>query len=640
MNYLAVSLSFVDSELSMQYADEAMNLAKEVNYEEGMAAVYRSFGYINYFKGNFADALSNHFESVRIYEKLDKKNIVATMYYSIAVIHFYASNYEKALEYGYIALDKYRERLEGGGTVGSVRDTINVIGGLELTYCLSGKKEKSLELALKFLEVGKRNNFGSTEMMLYTFLVGNRFYSIGDTDSAKLYFEKALAYPDLNPSIEALKYRPLAGLGLLHYAAGEVDSAIFYLRTAFEWYDEKGFLFFAVEISSDLGYIYYKNNDLNNAEKYYQQSERIFNEWLIRNSWYRHDSLKYIVFWGSELYFPFVPKKIKEMMWRRSVQMYYGLYQINVANKKTGEALKYYIAYSNAKDTLNMLKQSRETIELQTKYESERKEGQIESLTQENAFHEFKLKQSGYFLFGLGSLVILVIVLAIILIRQNKLREQQKNLLLQQKLFRSQMNPHFLFNSLSSIHNYIIHEESVKAGQYLSKFSKLVRNILDSSFEEYITLEKEISTIKNYLELQKVRYGKKFDYSIDIDEGIDTESMKIPPMLAQPIIENSIEHGIKHKETSGVIHIRFKLRDSMIIFEVEDDGIGRKKAMETILKQDKDHKSLATTITLERIQVLNKKSKNKISMQILDLKNEKDEPAGTRVTFEIPVLFS
>jgi len=220
-------------------------------------------------------------------------------------------------------------------------------------------------------------------------------------------------------------------------------------------------------------------------------------------------------------------------------------------------------------------------------------------------------------------------------IKSDRFENDQQMLVLQQRLFRSQMNPHFIFNSLSSIHNYIIHEESAKAGQYLTKFSKLVRNILDCSVEEYIPLEDEISTIKNYLELQKVRYGKKLKYSIDIDEAIDTESMKIPPMLAQPIIENSIEHGIKHKESSGEIHILFKLRDSMIIFEVEDNGIGRKRAMEIMLELDKDHISLATAITRERIQVLNKKLKKKISLKILDLKNESDEP-----TFEIPVIFS
>jgi len=108
-------------------------------------------------------------------------------------------------------------------------------------------------------------------------------------------------------------------------------------------------------------------------------------------------------------------------------------------------------------------------------------------------------------------------------------------------------------------------------------------------------------------------------------------------MLAQPIIENSIEHGIKHKESKGSIHIRFKLNDNLLLFEVEDDGIGRQKAMEMMMQQERDHKSIATSITMERIRILNKKLKHPITMNIVDLTDENNKPVGTKVTFEIPV---
>jgi sensor histidine kinase YesM len=110
-------------------------------------------------------------------------------------------------------------------------------------------------------------------------------------------------------------------------------------------------------------------------------------------------------------------------------------------------------------------------------------------------------------------------------------------------------------------------------------------------------------------------------------------------MLVQPFIENSIEHGFKHKKGKGNLHISFVLNDEHIRLEVEDDGIGRDKAQEILFKQNKDHRSMATTITLERIQVLNKKLKKKITLDIQDLKNDNDEPIGTKVTFEIPAVF-
>jgi len=122
-----------------------------------------------------------------------------------------------------------------------------------------------------------------------------------------------------------------------------------------------------------------------------------------------------------------------------------------------------------------------------------------------------------------------------------------------------------------------------------------------------------------------------------MDDNIDPENTLVPPMLAQPFIENAIEHGIKQKDSKGNIQVRFKLYEQALIYEVEDNGIGREKAQEILKKQNKDHKSLATTITQERIKVLNKKLKHKIKLEIIDLKNDQGEATGTRVIFEIPL---
>jgi len=636
LNNLAVSLSFVDYDLSMQYAKEAMNLAKELDYEAGISAAYRNHGQIYVYQGNYPQALNNYLEALAIYENLEKKRTAGWVCYEIGKIHYFANNYEKAIEYGYIALDKFRERTDDGTTVGNARDTIYVYAALAEIYAMMGIRDISLEFELKVLDFMKKNNYRNIELMLATFFVATQFYRIGELDNAKVYFFKALAYPDEDQNMKTLKYRNITNLGLLYYDAGEIDSALYYLKTAFEFYDQKGFLYWALVTSRQLGSIYYKNNELNSAEKYLKKSERIFNEMLTKDSWYRHDSLKHIANYGIELYFPVPPVRLKEMMWVHGRAMYKLLNLLNDVKKRTGWAYKYYIAYSNAKDTLYKLQRNRETIELQTRYESERKDQQIETLSLANELKESRLQQNRYFLFGSVGLFVLILMFGYILFRQNKLKADQQMLVLQQKLFRSQMNPHFLFNSLSSIHNYIIHEESAKAGQYILRFSKLVRHILDSSIEEHVMLDKEISNIENYLELQKIRFSDMFDFFIEVDEAIDPESTNIPPMLLQSFIENSIEHGFKHKETKGNISISFTLKNGIIVVDLEDDGIGREKAQEILFKENKDHKSLATYITRERIQVLNKKLKKKITLNILDLHDDKGESAGTRVTFEIP----
>jgi len=640
LNRLAISLSFIDYDLSTEYADSALTMAKELNYEHGVAAAYRNFGHINVYFGNFSFALSSYFESLSIYEKLNDKRTVAWLYYEIGKTHYFIRNYEKTLEYDSLALDKFREPGEGGGTVGNARDTINIYGSIALAYRIMGDYVQSLKYYLLIFNDNNRIHFDNTEFMLWNWSIGVSYFLLEEYDSARVYINKALSYQDENQHIEALKYRAITFLGFINRNEAKIDSTIYYFQLAYEWYNEQGFLIWALNASTDLGIIYYELNDLTNAGKYFKQSEKLFDEMLERDSWYRYDSMKHIATFGLELYFPLPLVQMKRMMWTYGNSMYYWLYRLNEEDLNFEEALKYHKACFDSYDTLSILQINSEAVELQTKFESIQKEKEIDFLAQENELKTYRLNQSRLLLFGLIGLVIIIIALAAIIIRMNRISHRENSLLLQQKLFRSQMNPHFLFNSLVSIQNFIVNQEPAKAGKYLSKFSKLVRNILDSSFEELVPIEEEIITIENYLGLQKVRFTDKFNYSIDVDESIDTETVMIPPMLAQPIIENSIEHGINHKKGSGNIYVRFKMKTNMIIFEVEDDGIGREKAQEILFRQDKDHKSIATAITHERIQLLNTKHKKKITLAIFDLKNDDGTPAGTKVVFEIPVLYN
>jgi tetratricopeptide (TPR) repeat protein len=637
LNKLVISLAFVDDDRWIQYADEAMNLAKELNYEEGMARAFRNWGHIHQYHGNYPQALINYFQALSLYEKLDNKNTIAWVFYDISKTHYFANNYEKAIEYGTIALNKFRERTEEGATVGNVRDTMSLYAGFAETYALKRMPARAIGFYLEVLDVMKQNDFAMAELVINTFTLGSCYFNLGEIDSAKKYFRKTIAYPDENLNIQALKYRAYMRLGNLHYSLGEVDTAIFYLQKALEFYNTKGFLFWAISASNTLGFIYYKNDDLNSAEKYLQISEGIFNEMMKRNSWHRHDSLKYIAAYGFELYFPVPVVRIKEFMWGSGRTMYSLLYQLSDAKNRIDKAYQYYIAYSNAKDTLYKLKRNRETVELQTRYESERKDQQIETLSLENELAESRLDQNRYFLIGSAGLFIIILMFVYTLFRQNRLKTNQRVIVLQQKLLRTQMNPHFIFNSLTSIQGFIVEKEPRTANKYLSRFAMLVRNILDSSAEEFAPLDKEISTIVNYLELQKMRYEEKFDYTVVVDETLETDTITIPPMLAQPFIENSIEHGFRHKDGKGNIIIRFDLFENRMRFEVVDDGIGREKAREILHKQDKDHRSMATDITRERIANLNKKRKKKITLEIFDLKDETGVGIGTKVVFEIPI---
>jgi hypothetical protein len=322
---------------------------------------------------------------------------------------------------------------------------------------------------------------------------------------------------------------------------------------------------------------------------------------------------------------------------QQRICMYDLCFKLALAEGETSGAIDFLRLYYQYSDSLYSQQQSRQFELLMTEAEAEKTEQKIRTLAQESELNRLRLTRARFIAAGVGAVAVVISLLVLLFFQRKRLMAEQKSISMEQRLLRAQMNPHFLFNSLASIQNYIINEESDKASLYLSRFSQLVRNILDNSVEEYVPLEKEVETIQNYLELQKVRYAGKFDYTIDIDTNIDADIAMIPPMLAQPFIENAIEHGIRHKAGPGQIDIRFQLEDGFIRFEVEDDGVGREKAQEIEATQGRKHRSMATSITVDRLEAINRKQKKKIRLEIEDLKDASGEACGTRVRFGIPV---
>jgi PAS domain S-box-containing protein len=223
-------------------------------------------------------------------------------------------------------------------------------------------------------------------------------------------------------------------------------------------------------------------------------------------------------------------------------------------------------------------------------------------------------------------------------ITENKLAHEQINSL-RQKVLRSQMNPHFIFNSLNAIQSYVLKNDSELAVKYLNSFAKLIRMILDSSRFDYISLKKEINILEYYLQLQQLRFGDRFSWSMDVDKKIDLDSILIPVMLAQPFIENAIEHGLQHLTTQGQVKISFVRASDSIIFKVSDNGIGR-EASKKLKKNNKNTtQSLSTQLFKERLFTLNKYSGRKITYDIIDVKDNDDNARGTLVIINLPIMY-
>ncbi|MFT3907917.1 MAG: histidine kinase [Ferruginibacter sp.] len=208
---------------------------------------------------------------------------------------------------------------------------------------------------------------------------------------------------------------------------------------------------------------------------------------------------------------------------------------------------------------------------------------------------------------------------------------------LEQQALKAQMNPHFIFNCLNSIQQYVIDKDILGANKFISGFSKLIRQTLDNSGKESITVAEEESFLRSYLELEKSRFEEKFDYNIHIDEHIQKDVDSLPPMLLQPYIENCIRHGIMHKSNGkGIIDIRFDLSGGKLACTVIDNGIGRLAANTYKRTQDFNYQSRGTDITWQRIKMINMNKDSDIILQTEDLTDLNNKPCGTKVTIVVP----
>jgi ligand-binding sensor domain-containing protein len=212
---------------------------------------------------------------------------------------------------------------------------------------------------------------------------------------------------------------------------------------------------------------------------------------------------------------------------------------------------------------------------------------------------------------------------------------------MEMKALRAQMNPHFIFNCLNSINRYIVRSDEKTASNYLTKFSKLIRLILDNSASETISLEKEMETLKLYIEMESLRFDHVFDYTIHIAEDIDAEQTEIPSMIIQPYIENAIWHGLLHKESGrGLLQVNiFMHSDNLLIAEVTDNGIGRIKAAEIRNSETLKRKSYGIQLSKERLLLINNILDMNADVRIVDLQDEYGQSLGTRAIIEIPLKY-
>ena len=217
---------------------------------------------------------------------------------------------------------------------------------------------------------------------------------------------------------------------------------------------------------------------------------------------------------------------------------------------------------------------------------------------------------------------------------EEKTKINQKLATFQMTAVRAQMNPHFVFNAISSIQHYILSNDTYNSYDYLAKFSHLIRNVLDNSQEEYISIEKEIITLSLYIELEKIRFKTPFEFILNVDDEIDEGETYIPTMVIQPFIENAIWHGLMPKQTDCKLELSIQQENETILITIKDNGVGRG----TVPKpKEKQHVSKAMSLMQQRMKALGVKNNALYTVEIIDLKDENNMPNGTEVRITIPL---
>ncbi|WP_147676131.1 tetratricopeptide repeat-containing sensor histidine kinase [Algibacter pacificus] len=317
---------------------------------------------------------------------------------------------------------------------------------------------------------------------------------------------------------------------------------------------------------------------------------------------------------------------------------------------------KYLEKYYKIKDSIFSKERVSVIEELQTKYETEKIQKEKDNAEQQVVISRLESAKNRSLFLGsviIAGLILLTSIFYFSRLKTKKkaelitveLKETQKRLAIEKqyrdselKALKAQMNPHFIFNALNSIQDYIVLNQKNLASDYLGKFADLIRNYLHFSDTGFISIPDEVHNLNLYLELEKLRFEDKLEYTFRVDDAANSDTIKIPTMLIQPYVENALKHGLLHKKEHRKLEVSLsKISDQIIECIIEDNGIGREKSRAIKARKQAQHKSFALKATTERLDLLNYGREKKIGVEIIDLK-ENNTAKGTRVILKIPIL--
>ncbi|MEM6264222.1 MAG: tetratricopeptide repeat protein [Bacteroidota bacterium] len=576
---------------ALQKVQKALRLSFAEKNPRGQAYAYNSLGAINYGLSRYEESIRNYSKALDLFQRLDEPAGLYHAQRQLPRAYDGAENYDQALEAYFVFLEVARSS-------NATEDVIATQRHIARIYYNLGKYELALqryETALQ-LEKSQENPAG---VVTGCNEIGRVYARLNDTAQALANYR------------QAAEVAQRSGIGLTGEAFENISQIY---RQNQNYSQELNTRQQAIESTRSLGD--------KKAEAY--NSLEVARLLLAQNN--------------SDEAIPYL---------KNSINLTSELGELEDKGEAYGALAEAYEQQGDFEKALTSLKQQKaveDTLQLailsevnareNLSRELDRQEAAIQALEQQQALHESEMQQQRLITaLSLGAIAILL-VSGFFVLRSHRAR-RRANQLLALKSLRSQMNPHFIFNSLNSVNSFISKQDERAANRYLSAFSRLMRQVMEHSSHEFVSLMSELEVLRLYLELEHVRFQDKFDYEIELDPGLNPEEIQIPPMLVQPYLENAIWHGLRYKEAPGNLTLRFTREQEFLVATIEDDGIGRKLSQELKTKNQRTHRSEGLRITAERLRLLNELYKTQLEVTLEDVYPERQH-TGTRVTLKVP----
>lgn len=614
--------------------EASLQLNKDIGYAKGIIECYLEMGDFYYRKGIQQKAIDHYQKALIIGKKLDDKEAIFKLLNDLGWSHILLGNYDEAEAY-------YKNALVFSEVTKNRRLLANTYSDLGIIFSYKGNYNIALKYYNKSIEVAQKASD--------SIAIGNAFGNMGpiyteleNYDEAIKCYNKSLLF--LRGEYKNATASNFNNLGLAYTAKKNYKTAQEYLLKSKKVYQQIGDKGGEATVLNNIADIHLGLKEYNRAEQCFNLGKKlgleIDNERIIC---YSYLGLAKIFItknkFNEALICTYKGKKIADKLkllnfQRDSNELLSEIYN-NMGNYK--KAYESHQQYKILNDSLFNKKNIEKLAQMESDYKykqaldsaSIRELKLTEQVTATG--RDLEKSKQNYLWAIIGVLLISIILGSIIFFQKFKsIKVKNQTIATEQKLLRSQMTPHFIFNSLSVLQGMILNKEDNKSVTYLSKFSKLMRITLENSRDKLVLLSQELLAIENYLALQDLE-NESYQYSISVDNTIDSDVFQIPPMLIQPFVENAIEHAFTENLNPKIIDINLNYSNKNLICTITDNGIGI-NAQKDIKNGNKT--SLATTITSERLKILSNDLKVKGWVTIEDRQNYNEQ--GTIVTLVIP----